>query len=84
MALGGRRVRVRRAPRAIQYEACRIIYAMCACKGNMYAVIKKILELREGLALGGVRRPLADLAEEDMPRVQECVRMIGEAIGKCR
>ena len=69
---------------AIQYEACRIIYAMCACKGNMYAVIKKILELREGLALGGVRRPLADLAEEDMPRVQECVRMIGEAIGKCR
>ncbi len=69
---------------AIQYEACRIIYAMCACKGNMYAVIKKILELREGLALGGVRRPLADLAEEDMPRVQECARMIGEAIGKCR
>lgn len=69
--------------KAIQYEACRIIYALCGCHGNMYAVIKKVMELREGLYLGGVRRPLADLDAADMPRVQECVRMIDAALGKC-
>ena len=69
------------AAQAIQNEACRIIYALCGCKGNMYAVIKKVMELREGLLLGGVRKPLADLAAEDMPKVQECVRMIEAALG---
>ena len=71
------------AAKAIQYEACRIIYALCGCRGNMYAVIKKVMELREGLYLGGVRRPLADLEEADMPKVQECARMIDAALGKC-
>lgn len=68
--------------RAIQNDACRIIYALCGCHGNMYAVIKKVMELREGIYLGGVRKPLADIVEDDMPKVLECVHMIDEAVEK--
>ena len=67
----------------IQNEACRIIYALCGCHGNMYAVIKKVMDLREGLSLGGVRKPLANLVEADMPKVQECVQMIDKAVTLC-
>lgn len=68
--------------REIQNDACRIIYALCGCRGNMYAVIKKVMELREGVYLGGVRKPLADITEEDMPKILECVQMIDAAVGK--
>ena len=66
----------------IQYAADAIIYKMCSCRGNMYAVIKEIIKRREGLELGDVRRPLASLVEADMPIVEECVAMIDEAIKK--
>lgn len=68
--------------KAIQNDACRIIYALCGCHGNMYAVIKKVMELREGLYLGGVRKPLADIAETDMQKIRQCAQMIDEAVGK--
>ncbi len=64
----------------IQYAADAIIYKMCSCRGNMYAVIKEIIRRREGLNLGDVRRPLASLVEADMPIVEECVTMIDNAI----
>lgn len=72
-------------PRArdIQNDACRIIYALCGCRGNMYAVIKKVMELRDGLYLGGVRKPLTDITEDDMPKILECVQMIDAAVRKC-
>ena len=66
----------------IQNAANEIIYAMCAAKGNMYAVIKEILRLREGLDLGGVREPLYNLTAEDMPQVQKAARMIDAAMEK--
>ena len=68
--------------RTVQYDANEIIYAMCACHGNMYGVIKKILEIREGLHLGSVRAPLTPIVEEDLPQIQKCARMIDEAIAK--
>lgn len=46
----------------------------------MYAVIKKVLEVREGLSLGSVRAPLSGLAPEDMPQVRRCADMIDRAI----
>ena len=64
----------------IQYAADEIIYAMCACKGNLYAVMKKILSINEGLELGGVRAPLPELVPEDMPQVEKCAGMIRDAI----
>lgn len=68
--------------REVQYAIDAIIYAMCACKGNLYAVLKKILEINEGLFLGSVRRPMPALFPEDMPQVKRCARMITQAIAR--
>ncbi len=65
--------------RKIQYDVDDVIYKMCEAHGNLYAVIKKILELNENLKLGSVRKPLASLAPEDMPVVEEAAAMIREA-----
>ncbi|MCD8382952.1 MAG: dihydrodipicolinate synthase family protein [Clostridiales bacterium] len=68
--------------RALQYDVDNIIYATCATKGNMYAVIKEILRRREGLDVGGVREPLYNLVEADMPQVEVCVSMVDAAMKK--
>lgn len=67
------------AARKLQYTINEIIYALCSGKGNMYAVIKGVLAVRHGLALGGVREPLLNLAPEDEAVVARCCRMIDEA-----
>lgn len=64
----------------VQYAADAIIYAMCACHGNLYAVMKEILRIREGIDIGSVRKPLAGLIEADMPQVKKCAAMVEEAI----
>ncbi len=66
----------------IQNEVCRIIYAMCGAKGNLYAVMKAILKEQYGLELGGVRAPLPNLAPEDRAVVESCSKMIRSAIDK--
>lgn len=63
----------------IQYEIDRIIYAMCACKGNLYGVMKEILK-GKGIELGGVRKPLPNITQEDKKQIQICSSMIEEAI----
>ena len=68
--------------RKIQYDADRIIYAMCECKGNLYAVMKEIIKIREGLDIGSVRKPLPALVPEDAAQVKKCADMINEAIAK--
>ena len=68
------------AAEPIQHAVNTIIEAMCACRGNLYAVIKKIIELREGLPLGGVRPPMPNLEAEDMAQVHVCAEMIDTAI----
>ena len=66
----------------IQHTVNGIIEAMCGCHGNLYAVIKKAIELREGLPLGGVRPPMPNLQPEDMDQVRVCARMIDDAVKK--
>ena len=66
----------------IQNECCRIIYKMCSCHGNMYAVIKEILRRTGGPDIGSVRAPLAELVESDLPKVMACVAMIQAAVAK--
>ncbi len=65
--------------RKVQNDACRIIYAMCAAHGNLYAVMKAILK-KNGLDVGGVRSPLAALAAADMAIVDACDAQIKAAI----
>lgn len=66
----------------VQNEICRIIYAMCGAKGNLYAVMKAIIEKQYGLALGSVRAPLPALTEADMAIVDACSKQIQEAVAK--
>ena len=68
--------------REIQDECCHIIYKMCSCRGNMYAVIKAIIRLNGGANAGGVRAPLLNLCEEDMGTVKQCAEMVRNALKK--
>ena len=68
--------------REVQYAVNRIIYKMCSCHGNMYAVIKEILRINEKIDLGSVRLPLAPLSENDQTIVEEAAQMVREAIAK--
>lgn len=68
--------------REIQYAADSIIYKMCSCHGNMYAVIKEILRINENLNIGGVKAPLTNIVESDMPIIQEAAKMIRDSIAK--
>ena len=63
----------------IQYACNEIIYKMCSAHGNLYAVMKAILKLNEGLDIGSVRAPLPALADTDMEIVNEAAKMICEA-----
>ncbi|MHC1785647.1 MAG: dihydrodipicolinate synthase family protein [Christensenellales bacterium] len=65
----------------LQNEICRIIYALCAVKGSMYAAIKELLR-RKGVPCGSVRAPLAPLFPEDSKQVDLCEKMILAAEAK--
>ncbi|MBQ9131437.1 MAG: dihydrodipicolinate synthase family protein [Clostridia bacterium] len=64
----------------LQSKANEIIFSMCSCKGNLYAVMKEIIKIREGIDLGSVRRPLPPLAPEDTDKVKACAAMIDTLI----
>lgn len=65
--------------RDIQNKANSIIYAMCACHGNLYAVMKKILKTK-GMDIGTVRKPLSDISAKDESQIELCIKMIDDAI----
>lgn len=68
--------------RAIQYDVNDIITALCSCKGNMYGVIKATLKINYNIEIGGVRSPLANLVEEDMPKVEAVAKLIRDTEAK--
>ncbi|MBO5421699.1 MAG: dihydrodipicolinate synthase family protein [Clostridia bacterium] len=65
----------------IQHAIDKIIYAMCACKCNMYAAAKQILK-EKGVECGSVRPPLAEITEEGIELAHNVKVMIDEAIAK--
>ena len=68
--------------REIQDACCHSIYKMCSCRGNMYAVIKGIIREQGGPDVGGVRAPLFELEEGDLPIVKELATEISALIKK--
>ena len=62
--------------RELQYAINDIIAKLCSSHGHMYAVIKRVLNINEGLDIGGVRSPLANLIESDQPIVEEAAALI--------
>lgn len=64
----------------IQYAIDSVIYKMVSGRANMYAVVKEILRINEGLDLGSVRSPLEPLTtDEDVAIAKEAAQMIQEA-----
>ncbi len=63
----------------IQFRVNEIIYAMCGCKANLYAVMKEILKMNS-MNIGGVRAPLMNVTEADMPQIKKCKELIDKAI----
>lgn len=66
----------------IQNDVNEIIGTMCKCRGNLYAVMKEIIKRREGLDIGSVRAPLAELSQSDEELVTQSMAMINHAIVK--
>ncbi|MEG0493130.1 MAG: dihydrodipicolinate synthase family protein [Clostridia bacterium] len=64
----------------LQYAINEIIYALCACRGNLYASMKKVMFMREQLEIGSVRKPLFASVAQDQPQLDKCAAMIDEAI----
>ena len=69
----------------IQTAVDRIIDRMCACHGNLYAVMKEILRRREGVDIGCVREPLPQIIAQDMETIDHIVTQLEEALSRyCR
>ena len=46
----------------------------------MYAVIKEVMKKREGLDIGGVRKPQAAVIPEDQPVIDHAAELIDKAM----
>ena len=62
----------------LQFAINDIIGKLTSAHGNMYAVIKEVLKLNEGLAIGSVRAPLTPVVEADRPVVEAAAALIQE------
>lgn len=62
----------------LQFAINAIISKLTSAHGNMYAVIKAVLKINEGLDLGSVRAPLEPVAETDEPIIQAAAQLIRE------
>ena len=63
----------------IQYCVNDIIAALTSGHGNMYAMIKEVLRINEGLDIGSVRKPLVALADADKEIAKSAAKMIADA-----
>ncbi|MBY5034954.1 dihydrodipicolinate synthase family protein [Streptococcus gallolyticus] len=65
--------------RELQFAINDIIAVLVSGHGNMYGIIKAVLKTNEGLELGGVRSPLANLIDADQEIVEKAAAMIRQA-----
>ena len=63
----------------IQYCVNDIIAALTSGYGNMYAMIKEVLIINEGLDIGSVRKPLVALTDADKEIAKSAAKMIADA-----
>lgn len=63
----------------IQYCVNDIIAALTSGHGNMYAMIKEVLRINEGLDIGSVRKPLVALTDADKEIAKSAAKMIADA-----
>ena len=65
--------------RDIQYDVNDIIEKLTSGHGNMYAMIKEVLRINEGLDIGSVRKPLVELTDADKEIAKAAAKMIVDA-----
>ena len=65
--------------RDIQYDVNDIIEKLTSGHGNMYAMIKEVLRINEGLDIGSVRKPLVALTDADKEIAKSAAKMIADA-----
>ena len=63
----------------IQYYVNGIIEKLTSGHGNMYAMIKEVLRINEGLDIGSVRKPLVALNSDDKEIAKVAAKMIVDA-----
>ncbi len=63
----------------IQYCVNDIIAKLTSGHGNMYAMIKEVLRINEGLDIGSVRKPLVALTDADKEIAKAAAKMITDA-----
>ena len=63
----------------IQYYINDIIEKLTSGHGNMYAMIKEVLRINEGLDIGSVRKPLVALNSDDKEIAKAAAKMIVDA-----
>ena len=67
---------------ALQSDINDIIMLLCSGKGNLYAIMKKVMKIRDGVDLGGVRYPLPNAEESDEPIIEKAASLIDAAVKK--
>ncbi|HFI0159835.1 TPA: dihydrodipicolinate synthase family protein [Streptococcus suis] len=65
--------------RQLQATINTIIGKLVSGHGHMYAVIKEVIRINDGLDIGSVRKPLTALTEADLSIAQEAAQLIRDA-----
>ncbi|HFI0166195.1 TPA: dihydrodipicolinate synthase family protein [Streptococcus suis] len=65
--------------RQLQATINTIIGKLVSGHGHMYAVIKEVIRINDGLDIGSVREPLTALTESDLVIAQEAAQLIRDA-----
>ncbi|HFI0114025.1 TPA: dihydrodipicolinate synthase family protein [Streptococcus suis] len=65
--------------RQLQATINTIIGKLVSGHGHMYAVIKEVIHINDGLDIGSVREPLTALTEADLSIAQEAAQLIRDA-----
>ena len=65
--------------RQLQATINTIIGKLVSGHGHMYAVIKEVIRINDGLDIGSVREPLTALTEADLSIAQEAAQLIRDA-----
>ncbi|HFU4500393.1 TPA: dihydrodipicolinate synthase family protein [Streptococcus suis] len=65
--------------RQLQATINTIIGKLVSGHGHMYAVIKEVIRINDGLDIGSVREPLTGLTEADLVIAQEAAQLIRDA-----
>lgn len=64
--------------RELQTRINLIIGKLVSGHGHMYAVIKEVIRINDGLDIGSVRAPLTGLSEDDLKIAQEAAELISK------